>query len=82
MPKSITTWFCETCNLEHKSESDAISCENQHYKIGNIIGVYYAKGRKAPASIQVEVGVGSGMGEKDIFYLVSEDGWGSKMTSK
>lgn len=78
MPKSVTHWFCSTCGMEHKSEENAAKCEGSHYKIGNIIGVYYRDGRRAPEKIQVEVDIGNGEMEKDIFYVVSEDGWGAK----
>lgn len=78
MPRSETKWFCSTCGLEHKSEEDALNCESQHYKIGNIIGVYYCDGRRAPTAIQIEIDIGNGIFEKDIVYLVSENGWGAK----
>jgi hypothetical protein len=69
--------------LKHKSEKDALQCESQHYPIGKIIGVYYEPGRRAPAQIQVEISLDGGNSfEKDIFYNVSDDGWGAKMTSK
>jgi hypothetical protein len=82
MPRSVTTWFCETCGLKHASKEDAEKCESQHYKIGNIIGIQYEAGRRAPVSIQVEVDIGNGDFEKDIFYIVSDEGWGAKKTSK
>ncbi len=83
MPRSETKWFCLTCGLEHKSEENAVQCESQHYPIGKIIAVYYGKGRCAPESIQIEISLDGGNSfEKDVFYHVSRDGWGGKMTSK
>lgn len=82
MPRSETTWFCSTCGLKHMSEEDAISCEGQHYKIGNVIGIYYEPGRRAPAQIQVEISLDGGNSfEKDVFYSAQDHGWGAKKTS-
>jgi len=78
MPSSKTEWFCDICKQGHKSEDEAIKCEQSHYKIGKIIGVYYKPGKRAPVSIQVEVDIGTGWPEKDIFYHVSGEGWGAK----
>ncbi|MDA8221749.1 MAG: hypothetical protein M0Z35_08530 [Desulfitobacterium hafniense] len=83
MPRSVTTWYCSTCGLKHQSEENALICESQHYQIGKIIGVYYEDGRRAPASIQVEISLDGGNSfEKDVFYSAPDEGWGAKKTSK
>ena len=74
----VTKWYCGLCKSEHDTESEAQICEDGHYKVGKVIGVYYVEGRCAPYKIQVEVDIGGDTFEKDIFYGVIADGWGNK----
>lgn len=32
MPRSIVTWYCNTCNTAYPNEEEARKCEQSHFK--------------------------------------------------
>lgn len=76
MAKSVTTWYCETCNKDYEREEDAIRCEELHYKLQDIEFVQYSPGKRCPDSICINVDIGGDI--KQVFYRVVPSCWGDK----